>query len=395
MQIVLGVTGSIAAYRACDLARDLKRAGHAVRVILTPAAAEFVSPLLFEGLTGEPCLVDTFDEPVRGKMAHIDWARYADLVIVAPASANTINKVAHGEATDMLTTMLLAYEGPVLVCPAMNPSMYSNEATQKSLRLLRDRGVFVLEPTEGDVACGEQGQGKLIANSEILSTANTILSRSQKLAKKHILITSGSTQEPIDDVRYITNRSSGKMGASLAHAAILMGARVTVITGPTSVAIPSKAKIVRVQTADQMLESAKVEAPSADLIIGAAAVGDFRVKEPHQGKMRREGNLSLELVPNPDILAELARAHPSAAILAFAAEIEHGTKAAQEKMERKGAAAIALNDVGNPAIGFESDENEITLIFKDGLVVESGRASKLQIAFWLLEQVADQILLKE
>ncbi|MBS1709358.1 MAG: bifunctional phosphopantothenoylcysteine decarboxylase/phosphopantothenate--cysteine ligase CoaBC [Armatimonadetes bacterium] len=384
--IVLGVSGSVAAYRACDLARELMRAGFGVRVCLTDAAERFVSRGLFEALTGRPCLQDTFEEPDAGRMAHIDWARAASVLVVAPATASTLARLAHGVGDDMLTTVALAYRGPVVVAPAMNPAMYINDATQANLATLRSRGVVVVEPVEGDVACGENGQGKLAAIGQIVQAVLEAAQRSQKLAGKTVLVTAGPTQEPVDDVRMLTNRSSGKMGYAVAHAARDMGARVVLVSGPTSLPSPLEVETVRVQTAEDML--AACLAHPADLVIAAAAVADYRPAERVRGKMRRvDAGLELQLVPNPDIVAALSAAWPAATVVAFAAEPDDGLAVAREKMVRKGVAAIAVNDVSRADIGFDSDENELTLLTADGQERRSGRLSKAGCARWLLEQV--------
>jgi phosphopantothenoylcysteine decarboxylase / phosphopantothenate---cysteine ligase len=384
--LVLGVSGSVASYRAADLARELMRSGFTVRVCLTDAAQKFVTPALFEALTGQPCLVGTFEEPVTGRMAHIDWARQADVLLVAPASANTLTKIAQGHADDMLSTIALAYTGPLLVAPAMNPSMYANEAVQGALKTLRARAAMVVEPVEGDVACGEQGQGKLASVAAIVEAVMAIHGRSQILKGKRVLITSGPTQEPIDDVRFLSNHSSGKMGAALARAAILMGASVTVVTGPTSEPLPIQAEVIRVTTAEEMLEAARRHAVEADLVIGAAAVADYRPAERRTGKMRRSGEpISLDLVPNPDVIAELAKvAKPGAKVVGFAAEPNSDLTAAREKLARKGLFAIAANDVSQAGIGFGADENELVLITEEGEPQSSGRQSKLGCALWML-----------
>lgn len=389
-EILLGVTGSVAAYRACDLARDLMRAGHSVQACLTRAASTFVTPVLFESLTGRPCLVDVFEEPERGRMAHIDLARRADLLLVAPATADFVNKLAAGTADDMLSSLALVYEGRTLVAPAMNPSMYAHPATRTSLTTLVERGAVVVEPTEGDVACGENGQGKLASNAQILDVAASLLQTGSRLKGRHVLITSGPTVEALDDVRQLTNRSSGKMGAALAHAALLMGAEVTVVTGPTSVPLPLRATIVRVESALEMLEAAKSVLPKADIVVGAAAVADYRPESRAKGKMRRtEDALEIRLVPNPDVIATLAKAKPEATVVAFAAEPGKETETARQKLERKGVAAIAMNDISDPATTFGSDVNELTLLFADGSDQRSGRQSKLQCALWLFDQIAD------
>lgn len=385
--VVLGVSGSVAAYRAADVARELMRDGHTVRVCLTDAAQNFVTPALFEALTGNPCLIDTFEEPERGRMAHIDWARSADLILVAPATANTIARLAHGIGDDMLTTLVLASEAPLLVAPAMNPHMYADLAFRTALTMLEARATGIISPQEGDVACGEHGQGKLATVGTLVAAARQVLKRSQLLAGKRVLITSGPTQEPIDAVRYITNRSSGKMGSALARAALLMGAEVTVIAGPQRAILPIDAQIIRVQTALEMHAAALREAPQADLMIGAAAVADYRLETPVPGKLRRDGsNLRLELVPNPDVIAAAAAICPGK-VVGFAAEPSSDPTVAREKLRRKGLFAIAANDVSGDGIGFDADANLLQVHFADGRAASSGLQSKLGCALWLLEQV--------
>ena len=391
MDAVLGVSGSVAAYRAADLARELMRSGFTVRVCLTDSAQKFVQPALFEALTGNPCLIEAFEEPERGRMAHIDWARQADIIIIAPATANTINKMAQGIADDMLSTITLATTKPIVIAPAMNPQMYANEVTQQSLEALEARGAYIVEPEEGDVACGENGQGKLASISSILYAVNEVASTSKILKGKKILITSGPTQEPIDDVRFITNRSSGKMGVALAKAALLMGAEVTIIAGPQEARIPLQLTVIKVKTALEMLEAMKEQAPQHDWIIGAAAVADYRLENPSSGKLRRsESSLQISLIPNPDIIAEAARLAPNAKVIGFAAEPSPDLSIAKEKIRKKSLFAIAANDVGNTEIGFDSSANAIDLIFADGNILHSGVRSKFQCAVWLLESIAQK-----
>ena len=389
MNIVLGVSGSIAAYRAADLARELMRNGWTVRVCLTDAAQKFVTAALFETLTGQPCLTDTFEEPQVGRMAHIDWARQADMILVAPATANTINKLAAGIGDDMLTTIVLASTCPLVVAPAMNPQMYANEVTQESLRQLASRATAIVEPQEGDVACGEHGQGKLAPNDQIIATVCAVAQRNKVLSGKHVVITSGPTQEPIDEVRYLTNRSSGKMGSALARAALLLGARGTVVSGPVQVPYPLQATVVRVRDAVQMLEATMQAASEADIVIGAAAVADYRPADPVLGKVRRGSEpITLTLVPNPDIIVQISRKYPSARVVGFAAEPTSDLTVAREKLVRKGVFAIAANDVSQPGIGFESENNELVLVTHDGVAQSSGKRSKLECALWLLERIA-------
>lgn len=387
--LILGVSGSIAAYRAADLAREFMRAGYSVRVCLTDSAQKFVLPALFEGLTGNACLVDTFEEPITGRMAHIDWARQTDAVVIAPATANTINKIAAGVGDDMLTTIALASDRPLFIAPAMNPNMYAHEATQAAIQSLTDRGVEFIEPIEGDVACGENGQGKLASVAEIVAFVRDRLEAPALLTGKHLLITSGPTQEPIDDVRYLTNRSSGKMGSALAAAALQMGAQVTLIAGPQKAPFPKGAQVIRVQTALEMLAAAKAVV-TPDWVIGAAAVADYRPANKIKGKMRRESaEIALDLVANPDVLAEVVKTFPDALAVAFAAEPDDSLEKATEKMKRKGVIGIAVNDVSNAAIGFDSDQNELTLLLQDGTKKQSGRQSKTACAKWLLAELAE------
>ena len=384
--LVLGVSGSVAAYRACDLARSLMREGFTVRACLTDGAQRFVTAALFEALTGQPCLQDAFEEPERGRMAHIDWARSASVLVVAPATANALNKLANGYADDMLTTLALAYEGPIVLAPAMNPSMFAHDAVRESLEKLRARAAVVVEPEEGEVACGEQGQGKLASVEQIVRAVLAVASVAQSLKGKKVLVTSGPTEEPLDDVRVLTNRSSGKMGAAVARAALMMGAEVTVVAGPQREPVPLRATVVQVRTAQEMLEAARPHAKGADLIVGVAAVADYRPADRAKGKVRSGEPKSVELEPTPDVLAELSKLTKGRTI-AFAAEPGGGLDAAKQKIERKGAFAVAVNDVSRSDIAFDSDYNELTLLFADGREEKSGRRSKLECALWLLTSV--------
>ena len=387
MKVLLGVSGSIAAYRAADLARELMRAGHEVRVCLTDGAAQFVTPLLFETLTGQPVLSGAFEEPIAGRMAHIDWARWADVIVVAPATANTLVRLGLGFAEDMLTTVVLASSAPLVVAPAMNPSMYAADVVAFARERLAARATIVVEPQEGDVVAGEHGPGKLAPIAEIVAAVQSLDVRRNRLAGKHVLITSGPTVESIDDVRFLSNRSSGKMGAALARAALLMGARVTVVAGPQSAVLPLEATVFKVETALEMLAAAHA-VPEPDVIIGAAAVADYRPLTREEGKIRRDvGNISLQLTPNPDVIASLAATFPGAQTVAFAAEPGPDVATARAKMVRKGVFAMAVNDISRPGIGFGADDNALQLLFADGRDAESGERSKLACGIWLLEQL--------
>jgi phosphopantothenoylcysteine decarboxylase/phosphopantothenate--cysteine ligase len=389
--LVLGVCGSISAYRAADLARELMRNGFEVRVCLTDSAERFVSRDLFQVLTGHPCLQDTFEEPIPGRMAHLDWARQADLICIAPASANTIAKLAHGIADDMLTTIVSASRAPLILAPAMNPQMFASDANQTALKTLSSRATTIVQPLEGDVVSGEFGPGKLATQDSIVAACLELKELTQRLDGKHVLITSGPTQEPLDSVRFFTNRSSGKMGAALARAAQLMGAEVTVVAGRGSVQYPLGVNLVPVRTAEEMLKAAREHLSKADWVIGAAAVADYRPETVVEGKMRRDGNaLELKLVPNPDIIATLAREKPSKTqVVAFAAEPNDQLEHANLKIKLKSVFAIAVNDISQPGLGFDQDNNALTLVSAFGSNKTSGIRSKLSCALWLMQELLD------
>lgn len=385
--VILGVTGSIAAYRAADVARALLRAGFEVRACLTRGAEEFVTPALFEGLTGHPCLTHAFDEPIRGRMAHIDWARQADALLACPATANAIAKLANGEADDMFTTIALATDAPIVVCPAMNPHMYADEATQHNLQRLQARGAVIVEPEEGDVACGENGQGKLASVERIVEITEDVVRKTSLYEGLHVVITSGPTYEPLDEVRFLGNRSSGKMGFALASAALRMGARVSLVSGPTHLIPHPRCEVLRVTTAQEMLDACLALGESADTLIAAAAVSDFRPHDTFVGKLRREGALTLTLEPTPDIVATVSEHFPSLATVGFAAESGNDLASARKKLEEKRLSAIFLNDISRRDIGFESDQNEGVLLLKTGEEIPFPKASKTEIAWRLLEAV--------
>lgn len=389
--VVLGVTGSVAAYRAADVVRELMRNYVEVRVCLTRAAQEFVTPQLFEALTGQPCLTNAFDEPERGRMSHIDFARAASVILVCPATANAIATVAHGQGQDMFTSIILAASAQLIFAPAMNPQMYAAAATIDNIRILKERGAVFVDPDEGDVACGENGQGKLAKNERIVEATLALLKRSALLKNKKVVITAGPTHEPLDPVRYIANRSSGKMGIALARAASQMGADVSLILGPTSEIPPPFADVKRVETAEEMLGAAMSAATGADLFIGAAAVADFRA-DTSSTKTPSGETRQITLHPNPDIITEVGRVHPRLKRVGFAAETSADLSRAQKKLEQKGLAAIVLNDVSRNDIGFGSLKNEGTLIFEDGTQKPLPKASKLNFALQVLEEIADRLL---
>jgi phosphopantothenoylcysteine decarboxylase/phosphopantothenate--cysteine ligase len=392
--VILGVTGSVSAYRSADLARELMREGFQVRVCLSRAAQEFVTPTLFEALTGHPCLTHAFDEPVRGKMAHIEWARDARVVAVCPATAHAIASLAHGTAEDMLSTLIVATEAQLVIAPAMNPQMYASPTNQENLRILARRGALIVEPTEGEVACGETGQGKLAPIETIVQAIKRAAFRSRLYAGKKILISAGSTVEPIDPVRYITNRSTGKMGYALAESALKMGAEVTLLSGPTHLLAPPRAHLVSIQTAEDLLQACLQHAPQADLYIGASAVADYRPATRNPSKIKSDkDSWDLTLVKTPDILKTLKERFPDLPLVGFSAETQPSREEALRKIKEKGLIALAVNDVSRTDIGFGADDNELTVYFPSGESIPLSKDSKFNIAVRLLE-ILHKILFK-
>jgi phosphopantothenoylcysteine decarboxylase/phosphopantothenate--cysteine ligase len=386
--VVVGVTGSVAAYRAADVCRELMRSGFTVRVCLSRGAEQFVSRALFEALTGGPALTDVFDEPVRGRMAHIDWAREAACILVCPATANAIALLAEGRAEDMFTTLVSASDAPLVIAPAMNPQMFASGANQENIYRLRARGAEIIEPAEGDVACGEQGQGKLASIGSIVEAVEQASFRSSLFESKHVVVTAGPTREHIDPVRFLSNRSSGKMGFALARAALAMGAKVTLITGPVMEVAPPKAEVVRVETAAEMLDATVAACGTADLLVGAAAVADYRVAGAATEKLKKTGRTSLDLLPNIDILKTIRQRYPELAVIGFAAETNSHEEYALKKLKEKGLQGIVANDVSRRDVGFDANDNEGVLYFDDGSRVELQKSSKFNIANLILEAAA-------
>ncbi|MGC9456203.1 MAG: bifunctional phosphopantothenoylcysteine decarboxylase/phosphopantothenate--cysteine ligase CoaBC [Halothiobacillaceae bacterium] len=377
--ILLGVCGGIAAYKACELLRRLRDAGGSVRVVMTESATRFVSPLTFQALSGEPVRVALFDEAAEAGMSHIELARWADALVIAPATADTLARLAHGMADDLLTTLALATEAPLLVAPAMNRVMWSHPAVRENVERLQARGVQMIGPDEGAQACGETGAGRMSDPAMVLERVSACLSPpAGALAGIHVLITAGGTREPIDPVRYLANRSSGRMGYALARAAVEAGARVTLISGPTRLSTPPGVVRVDVETAEQMAAAVETALP-ADVFIGAAAVSDFRVAQPAGGKIKKGGApLTLSLVENPDILARVASGTPRPFTVGFAAETERLEEHARSKLERKGLDMLCANDVGDNK-AFDQADNELLVLWPGGMQ-PLPRADKLSLA---------------
>jgi phosphopantothenoylcysteine decarboxylase/phosphopantothenate--cysteine ligase len=407
MKVALGVSGGIAAYKAAELVRLLQDRGVRVQVVMTRAAQEFVRPLTFAALSGEKVITEMFagteGQPnLDSAIEHIAVAEAIDALVIAPATANVIAKFAHGIADDFLSTLYLATTAPVVVAPAMNVNMWEHPAMQANLEVLRRRGAHVVEPGSGYLACGMTGAGRLAANERIVAAIMAILERGTRgsagaegaavdkdLAGETVLITAGPTREPIDPVRYISNRSSGKMGYALAEAAVKRGARVILVTGPTGIQPPSAAEVVRVETAEQMRQAVLQRLPEATVVIGAAAVADYRPKSAATRKIKREqqGPFSLELEPTADIVAEVRRrGSASLIVIGFAAETNNVLENARRKLESKLLQAIVVNDVSQPGIGFDSERNAVTIITPEG-EVEVPESTKSEVANRVLATV--------
>ncbi len=392
-RVVLGVSGGIAAYRAVELLRELQREGCSVRVIMTRHAAEFVTPRTFAVLSGHPVEVDQWSEPTRPGVDHVELARWADVLVVAPATANLLAKMAAGVADDALTTYHLAHRREVVVAPAMNTHMWRHPATREAVERLRARGVKVVPPAAGPLACGDEGEGRLAPVPRIVEAALARLPRRGPLAGLSVLVTSGPTREPVDAVRVLTNRSSGRMGSALAAEARRLGAEVTLIHGPQWVPPPPGVHAVPVETAAGMGRALEERLGEADLALLAAAVADFRPAAPAAGKLdRREGGLVLELEPVPDLAAEAGRRPDRPYLVVFAAEMGADRERALAKMRAKGADAVALNDVTAPGIGMEAEENEVVLLLASGREVRVPRAAKRDVARELLLALAGEVL---
>lgn len=362
--IVLGVTGGIAAFKAAQLASDLIKKDYDVEVILTKNATQFIAPLTFEALIDHNVVVDTFEKVQNRSIHHISIAKKADLFILVPASANVIAKVAHGIADDMLTTTFLACNKQKVICPAMNTQMYENPITQENLQRCRNLGYAILEPAVGHLACGDTGKGKLCNLQDILDYVDRFFHRSDLLKGKRVLITAGPTQEALDPVRYLTNHSSGKMGYSLAQAALDMGAEVTLISGPVQLTAPKGVRFYPVTTAKEMFDAVCAHCDTADFIIKAAAVGDYRPLYVSEQKIKKDGErLHVEFVKNPDILAYLGEhKRPHQIICGFAMETQNLLENAQAKLENKHCDMIVANDLHTEGAGFQSDTNIATIL---------------------------------
>ena len=390
--ILLGVTGGIAAYKAAEIVRHLKKSGSSVRVVMTKSAEEFITPLTLQALSGNRVSRELLDAEAEAAMGHIELAKWADGILIAPATANTLARLSSGRGDDLLSTITLAFEGPISLAPAMNQAMWRDSRTQENLKKLIDKGYILCGPGSGEQACGDVGLGRMLEPLEIMK----IFSDSFKegiLSGKSVLITAGPTKEPIDPVRFITNRSSGKMGYSLAEAAIDAGAIVTLITGPVDIEPPMKCNTIPVETAKEMHEAVMHHVNKKDIYIGTAAVSDYRPARKNETKLKKDDKgspLILELVENQDILKSVSELDERPYVVGFAAETNDLIKNAKTKFKNKGLDLVVANDVSDKSIGFDSDDNAVTLITKRrNLAIE--KESKRKIAKKIIKLIAEEI----
>ncbi len=398
MKIALGVTGGIAAYKAAEIIRLLQNRGIRVQVVMTRAAQEFVRPLTFAALSGEKVITGMFARGDEGDqeqeqapnidsaIEHIAVAQSIDALVVAPATADILAHFAQGIASDFLTTLYLATTAPVIVAPAMNVNMWNHEATQSNLRILRRRGVKVVEPDAGYLACGMTGPGRLAENDTIVAAVLEALGASQDFSGETVLITAGPTREKIDPVRYLTNRSSGRMGYAIVEAALRRGARALLVTGPTSLNPPGAAEVTRVESAEEMRDAVLKLLPQASIVIKTAAVSDYRLKAEAGQKLKRTASMTLELEATPDILKEISLNKSAQIVVGFAAETENVLENARQKLVSKNLDAIVVNDVSREGVGFDSDRNAVTIISRDE-VVEVPETTKWEVAQRVLDQI--------
>ena len=392
-KVALAVSGGIAAYKAVELLRLLVKEGAHVYVVMTENAKQFVTPLTFEALSGHPVYHEIFGSQSSASMEHIRAAENADMMIVAPATANSIGKMAQGLADDPLSILFSAFAGPVVVAPAMNDKMWDNPAVQENIRTLKRRGVGIVEPQTGELACGTVGLGRLAEPSDLLEAVRKCLLRQSDLSGLKILVTAGPTREPIDPVRFITNRSSGKMGYAIARQAQSRGAEVTLVSGPTHLEPPFGVVLLNCQRTGEMASLVLGHLPQCDVLIMTAAVGDFAPESVHKEKIKKQGAgaLTLNLHPTRDILQEVAKIKSNQLVVGFAAESENLVQSATEKLQRKQLDLIVANDISAPGIGFQSDNNQVTLIDCNERIESLPLLSKTEIADILLDRILDKL----
>ncbi len=389
-KITLGVCSSVSLYKACEIIRGFQKEKFQVQVILTKNASRLISPLLFSALSGQKALVDPFDEEYSDEIPHVDLAKETSLLLVAPATANMIGKFASGVADDFLSTFYTASNCPVLIAPSMNEAMYLHRQTQENIQKLRAMGVRFVEPEKGYLACKDIGWGRLAAPEKIVEEGLRLIKKSESLKGKTVLVTAGPTREFLDPVRFLTNRSSGKMGYELAEEALRRGAEVILISGPTHIFPPPEAKLKKVQTAQEMEKEVVTHFGQADVVIMAAAISDFRFAETSSQKIKKEKlEKKIDVVPTEDILQKLSSKKGAKIIVGFAAETEDVVNNALKKMKKKSLDLIVANNVLDEGIGFESDFNQVSLIFPDGKTIHTEKKSKLEISQIILDRVED------
>lgn len=390
-RVLLGVSGGVAAYKACELVRELGRRQHEVRVVATRNALRFVSALTLQTLSGHPVRSELFSLTDESEISHIELADWPEVAVIAPATANCLARLAHGLADDLLTTVCLATRAPLIVAPAMNVNMARHPATQANLDQLAKRGVRIVGPGAGELACGWEGEGRLVDTSELVSAIERALSPGV-LAGEVVLVSAGPTAEPVDPVRVLTNRSSGKMGFALAEEAARLGAEVVLVAGPVSLPTPPGVARVDVETTSEMYDALHGALDRATIVIMPAAVSDYRVAEPADRKIKRQQReqLSLELVRTPDIVASIGAVKGARTVVGFAAETEDLLANARDKLERKGCDLVVVNDVSRSGIGFGADDNEVSVVGPDPDEVRSiARASKREVAVRILERIVE------
>jgi phosphopantothenoylcysteine decarboxylase/phosphopantothenate--cysteine ligase len=387
-RILLGVTGSIAAYKAVELLRELARRGAEVQVVMTEAATRFLAPLTFETLSRQPVLLDMFTLAYGSHIGHIEATARADLFVIAPCTAHTIAKLAHGLADDFLTNIYLASRCPVLAAPAMDSDMYQHPVVQENLSRLRQRGVHIVGPASGELASGLVGPGRLVEPPEIAEAIERILQARRDLAGEVVLVTAGPTREPLDPVRYLSNRSSGKMGYAVAEAAAARGAGVILISGPTTLAAPPGVDVIRVETAQEMHDAVLAKLPAATVVIKAAAVADYRPKQVAGRKIKKDEVVpEVTLEATPDILAEVGKRKERRVLVGFAAETEELVANARKKLQRKNLDLMVANDVSQPGAGFDADTNAVKILDAQGGVEDLPLQSKRSVADRVLDRV--------
>jgi len=390
--IILGVTGGIAAYKSAEIVRHLKKSGSSVRVVMTASAEEFITPLTMQALSGNRVSTELLDVEAEAAMGHIELAKWADGILIAPATANTLARLSSGRGDDLLSTITLAFDGPIALAPAMNQAMWRDPRTQENLESLISNGFTICGPDSGEQACGDVGLGRMLEPIEILDLFSSLFDQGILIGRS-VLITAGPTQEPIDPVRFITNRSSGKMGYSLAEAAIEAGAKVTLVSGPVNLDPPPNCHLVSVETADEMYESVMHHIKDKDVYIGTAAVSDYSPIKPHDSKIKKDGSHSsmvLELKENRDILHSVSELKKRPYVVGFAAETDDLIDNAKKKLNNKSLDLIVANDVSDKNIGFDSDDNEVTLItHKEQKLL--ARQNKKKISSKIIEFISGRI----